>query len=377
MHSRTGAPGSNGRQDQLQASQNEAGDIQGGLGSPAVRMCTVKFSIKFHVGFGQSIRIIGHGPQLGNWVLKDAPALQWGPNDEWTVVLELPQSSVVEYKYVVMDSYGNAAMWQIGNNNILAIKQNQDELVVCDNWEGTPEASVEARGVVTSRQNQLMSWASEVQAMMTSTKNELRQSRLELMNAKEEARAAKVEVRHLRSELAEARLVAEKQRFEIKGLREEVYRAKMQLASSRKEHVKAFESASSLLEDMDAEQGSLGSSTSASSALPAGPRATKPAAATNTVPRGWEPPMENRAPLPAARPSPTPGSALPSPADGPSKTPSAKAPSTGKPSQAESKSQTDKDKQVPVTVSANGTSLNASRQPHRLRFPRFGKDQQS
>jgi len=216
MHSRTGAPGSNGRQDQLQASQNEAGDIQGGLGSPAVRMCTVKFSIKFHVGFGQSIRIIGHGPQLGNWVLKDAPALQWGPNDEWTVVLELPQSSVVEYKYVVMDSYGNAAMWQIGNNNILAIKQNQDELVVCDNWEGTPEASVEARGVVTSRQNQLMSWASEVQAMMTSTKNELRQSRLELMNAKEEARAAKVEVRHLRSELAEARLVAEKQRFEIK-----------------------------------------------------------------------------------------------------------------------------------------------------------------
>ena len=52
--------------------------------------------------------------------------------------------------------------------------------------------------------------------MMTSTKNELRQSRLELMNAKEEARVAKVEVKQLRAELAEARLVADKQRVEIK-----------------------------------------------------------------------------------------------------------------------------------------------------------------
>lgn len=57
---------------------------------------------------------------------------------------------------------------------------------------------------------------SEVQALMTSTKNELRQSRIELMNAKEEARVAKVEVRQLRAELKDARVVAERQREEIR-----------------------------------------------------------------------------------------------------------------------------------------------------------------
>lgn len=60
--------------------------------------------------------------------------MQWGSGDVWNVTLDLPQSSVVEYKYVVIDSYGNATSWQVGNNNILAIKQNQDSMVVNDNW---------------------------------------------------------------------------------------------------------------------------------------------------------------------------------------------------------------------------------------------------
>ena len=70
----------------------------------------------------------------GAWNLDSAPALTWGMDDVWTVTLDIPQSSVVEYKYAMIDCYGNAVAWQSGNNNVLAIKLNQEEMTVTDNW---------------------------------------------------------------------------------------------------------------------------------------------------------------------------------------------------------------------------------------------------
>jgi hypothetical protein len=58
----------------------------------------------------------------------------WGPNDVWTTEIAVDKSSVLEYKYVLMDSYGQAKAWQQGNNGVLAIKPSQNELTVHDNW---------------------------------------------------------------------------------------------------------------------------------------------------------------------------------------------------------------------------------------------------
>lgn len=159
------------------------------------RVCRVTFKIQYHVGYGQSIKIVGHGESLGAppllgpwhrlrqlsdgcgmgtacslppeqlvslptvgeavliceaqplpallnaaltlpgfWSLANSPALQWGNEDVWSCRVELPQSSVVEYKYVVIDSYGQPTSWQTGNNNVLAVKMHQEEMEVTDNW---------------------------------------------------------------------------------------------------------------------------------------------------------------------------------------------------------------------------------------------------
>lgn len=61
----------------------------------------------------------------------------------------------------------------------------------------------------------LPSSTSEIESMMTSTKNELRQSRVELMAAKEEVRASRGEITHLKQQLAEARVTEKRQTAEI------------------------------------------------------------------------------------------------------------------------------------------------------------------
>lgn len=46
-------------------------------------------------------------------------------------MIELPPSTVHEYKYVLLDSHsGQALTWQRGNNSVLAIKAGEDRIEV-------------------------------------------------------------------------------------------------------------------------------------------------------------------------------------------------------------------------------------------------------
>lgn len=166
----------------------------------AVKVC---FWLNFHVDYGQSIRLVGGAPELGSWILSDGVPLAWSEGDMWNATVELPAGGVTEYKFVVVGGSGHAVAWQQGNNSVLALRHGEDSVDVYDNWYGSPGAQVVAGGAApVTRENRLLSWASEVEAQIASQRQELRRVRMELVAAQEEAKAAREEAQRLKGALA-------------------------------------------------------------------------------------------------------------------------------------------------------------------------------
>ncbi|KAK9846893.1 hypothetical protein WJX84_008768 [Apatococcus fuscideae] len=186
------------------------------------QLARVTFWLKFHADFGQRLKVVGSHPNLGAWTLTEAPELMWSPDDNWNTTLELPMGGIVEYKYVLLASNGAQPLsWQRGNNSVLALAHEEQVVEVYDNWEGQPGASVISGGNKATREGRLLSWATEIEALVSSQRNELRRSRMELLSVQNEAQAAREETRKVRAELAEAqnqRSRAERQSKELQNL---------------------------------------------------------------------------------------------------------------------------------------------------------------
>ena len=81
----------------------------------------------------------------------------------------MPSGSILEYKYVLLQSDGvNAVGWQNGNNNVLAVGHGDDDVEVFDNWESAPGASVVAAGETSTREGRLLNWANEIESLFAS-----------------------------------------------------------------------------------------------------------------------------------------------------------------------------------------------------------------
>ncbi|KAK9834735.1 hypothetical protein WJX74_008813 [Apatococcus lobatus] len=160
------------------------------------QLARVTFWLKFHADFGQRLKVVGSHPNLGAWTLTEAPELMWSPDDNWNTTLELPMGGIVEYKYVLLASNGAQPL----------------------SWQ---RASVISGGNKATREGRLLSWATEIEALVSSQRNELRRSRMELLSVQNEAQAAREETRKVRAELAEAqnqRSRAERQSKELQNL---------------------------------------------------------------------------------------------------------------------------------------------------------------
>ena len=172
---------------------------------PARRMVKVTFWLKFHVDYGQHIVLVGSMPELGSWVLSEGVNLTWSEGDMWNATVELPSTSVLEYKYVVVGSGGHAVSWQSGNNSVLAISDEDEDVEVHDNWGGNPGAKVVAGGnLPVTREKKLLSWATDLENQVIQQRQELRKLRMELVTAQEEARLARDEAKRLKQALAQA-----------------------------------------------------------------------------------------------------------------------------------------------------------------------------
>jgi regulator of replication initiation timing len=168
-------------------------------------MVQVTFWLKFHVDYGQHIVLVGSMPELGSWVLSEGVNLTWSEGDMWNATVELPSTSVLEYKYVVVGSGGHAVSWQSGNNSVLAISDEDEDVEVHDNWGGNPGAKVVAGGnLPVTREKKLLSWATDLENQVIQQRQELRKLRMELVTAQEEARLARDEAKRLKQALAQA-----------------------------------------------------------------------------------------------------------------------------------------------------------------------------
>ena len=165
----------------------------------------VRFCLGYRVNYGENIVVVGGHPDLGSWILADAVPLSWSDGDMWHATIDLPAGSVFEYKYVVVGNGGHAIAWQQGNNSVLALRQADDVIEVFDNWTCAPGAQVVAAGSApVTRENRLLSWATELEAQVASQRQELRRARMELVAAQEEARLAREESRKLKLALTQS-----------------------------------------------------------------------------------------------------------------------------------------------------------------------------
>uniref|UniRef100_A0A383WKL3 CBM20 domain-containing protein n=1 Tax=Tetradesmus obliquus TaxID=3088 RepID=A0A383WKL3_TETOB len=239
-----------GQRQQQQGSTALASLDQGGAALKAKeqpKMVAVRFWLKFHVDYGQSIRIIGGHEAMGAWNLAKAPFLRWSEGDLWNVTLEVAAGGVIEYKYVVVEGDGTvAASWQRGANNVLALQLNDEEVEVYDNWKNTPGALVLVDGQEITRERKLLAWASD----MSLQRSELRRTRMELAQAREEIRVLRAELSVLRMEVSEAniaRAAAEARQLELERKNSAL---RLEIAASNASARSTMEEAARLLNDM-------------------------------------------------------------------------------------------------------------------------------
>lgn len=52
----------------------------------------------FQVNFGEGHKIVGNMAELGQWDVGQAPAMDWNEGSLWTLNLEVPAGSNLEFK---------------------------------------------------------------------------------------------------------------------------------------------------------------------------------------------------------------------------------------------------------------------------------------
>jgi len=50
------------------------------------------------VSFGESHKVVGGHPCLGDWDVSNAPQMQWNDGNVWTLDVQLPEGSDIEFK---------------------------------------------------------------------------------------------------------------------------------------------------------------------------------------------------------------------------------------------------------------------------------------
>eukprot|EP00884_Botryococcus_braunii_P010877 jgi/Botrbrau1/19791/Bobra.0124s0039.1 len=164
----------------------------------------VQFWLGYHTEFGQSIRVVGSDPALGEWRLEKAAQMSWSEGDMWKASVKLQGGQVYEYKYALVNSQGQPVNWQKGNNSVLALKVDDSDINVYDNWEGSPGAKVMVGGTALSREKRLLTWAQEIEALVHEQRGQMRLSKIELQSAQEEARKEREVAQIARAELTRA-----------------------------------------------------------------------------------------------------------------------------------------------------------------------------
>ncbi|RSL86742.1 hypothetical protein CEP51_002683 [Fusarium floridanum] len=86
---------------------------------------------------GQTVKVVGSIPALGNWSPSSAPALSaskyTSSNHLWSTTLDLPAGQSFQYKFVVVESNG-AVKWESDPNRAYAVPSSCGAVTVSGTW---------------------------------------------------------------------------------------------------------------------------------------------------------------------------------------------------------------------------------------------------
>lgn len=88
---------------------------------------SIAFNIHYATAFGEMVKIVGKGPELGDWNVDQAVALKWTEGDLWRAKLPLTSTSY-EYKFVVVNTTTKHIQWEDGPNRHLDLSDCPPEL---------------------------------------------------------------------------------------------------------------------------------------------------------------------------------------------------------------------------------------------------------
>ncbi|KDN65985.1 putative glycosyl hydrolase family 15 [Colletotrichum sublineola] len=109
-------------------------------GCPIASSVLVTFNARVVTQFGQTIKIVGNIPSLGNWNPRNAVTLSasgYTPaNPVWSVTVELPAGQAIQYKYINVASSGTPTWENDPNRSYTVPSSCATSATKSDSWQG-------------------------------------------------------------------------------------------------------------------------------------------------------------------------------------------------------------------------------------------------
>ncbi|KAJ9172486.1 hypothetical protein P3X46_015716 [Hevea brasiliensis] len=88
--------------------------------------------------FGDQFLLVGDDPILGLWNPTNAVPMNWSDGHIWSVELDVPIESTIQFKFIIKQSNGDM-FWQPGPDRIFKSWESKGTVIIAEDWEN-PEA---------------------------------------------------------------------------------------------------------------------------------------------------------------------------------------------------------------------------------------------
>lgn len=89
----------------------------------------VVFRTTHQVQYGEVIKVVGQGPQLGKWEVGRAPAMEWSEGDNWCLEVDL-SPGLTDFKCAVVRQDGSVVCWEPGANRTVEVPHMHGESTI-------------------------------------------------------------------------------------------------------------------------------------------------------------------------------------------------------------------------------------------------------
>ncbi|OAY61086.1 uncharacterized protein LOC110614812 [Manihot esculenta] len=141
---------------------SDAAEVSTGLenavaGFPKIqrsRTAHVKFQLQKECRFGDQFLLVGDDPIIGAWNPESAAPMNWSDGHIWSVELDVPIESTIQFKFILKQSNGDM-IWQPGPDRIFKSWESEGTVVIAEDWED-PDAQKITEEQVMQQMEELM-----------------------------------------------------------------------------------------------------------------------------------------------------------------------------------------------------------------------------